>query len=485
MLKFLANKLPNTGMNFAVWDWSKPELYGIVLGMLAKLDLSGTLGIRKSEMLDFIIDVEKGYCATSYHSFYHAVDVVAVLYYMLTDLGVQKYLTNLDCVALLIAGLCHDIGHPGLNNVYQVNAKTELANRYNDQSVLENYSCDLTNELITKHNLFGNVHLCPTENYGFDPEHTDASLRQLIKKTILATDMAFHFGLLVEMDSMFEQACSSEDSEEEFDNSCPASSDGSASSSPISPSPLSSTSSIDSFFTSLPYTNLITLDANQRELLCKVLLHAADLSNTVRPWDISKRWSDLVVEEFFNQGDLEKKNNLPVSPNMDREQAHQCQISLRFGDFVVKPYFEAFAAFLNPAKVFLDTLKSNRLVIIPDDFQETLSMQRSPKHRRIKRSLSGRSYSHHSLLPPCSIEGLYGINGDSDSDDGINDHYRWPTRRKSAGLGISKKHSSINDNYTNNDDERSSSLDHNMIKQISALYGNGSNTEQRVVLAGS
>ena len=98
-------------MNFAVWDWSKPELYGIVLGMLAKLDLSGTLGIRKSEMLDFIIDVEKGYCATSYHSFYHAVDVVAVLYYMLTDLGVQKYLTNLDCVALLIAGLCHDIGH--------------------------------------------------------------------------------------------------------------------------------------------------------------------------------------------------------------------------------------------------------------------------------------------------------------------------------------------------------------------------------------
>ena len=171
------------------------------------------------------------------------------------------------------------------------------------------------------------------------------------------------------------------------------------------------------------------------------------------------------------------------------------------------------------------------LVIIPDDFQETLSIQRSPKHRRIKRGLSGRSYSHHSLLPPCSVEGLYGVNGDSDSDDGINDHYRWPTRRKSAGLSSSKKHSSINDNYTNIDDEcdditttftsttststssssttptsttsthnikkkhhqqrrlgrmrRSSSLDHNMIKQISALYGNGSNTEQRVVLAGS
>ncbi|CAG8520305.1 7036_t:CDS:2 [Paraglomus occultum] len=458
MLKFLANKLPNTGMDFAVWDWSKPELYGIVLGMLAKLDLSGTLGIRKSEMLDFIIDVEKGYYATSYHSFYHAVDVVAVLYYMLTDLGVQKYLTSLDCVALLIAGLCHDIGHPGLNNVYQVNAKTHLAKRYNDQSVLENYSCDLTDDLITKHNLFANVHLRPSE-------YTEASLRQLVRKTILATDMAFHFGLLVEMNSMFEQACSSEDSEEEFDNSCPASSNGSVSSSPISPSPLSSTSSIESFFTSLPYPNLITLDVNQRELLCKVLLHAADLSNTVRPWDISKRWSDLVVEEFFHQGDLEKNNNLPVSPNMDREQAHQCQISLRFGDFVVKPYFEAFAAFVHPAKIFLDTLKNNRA------YWDELKNNSTIKDDSVTKTIT--------------TEGLYGVNGDSDSDDGIDDHYRWPTRRKSAGLSSSKKHSSINDNYTNNDDERSSSLDHNMIKQISALYGNGSNAEQRVVLAGS
>jgi hypothetical protein len=116
MLKFVEGKLSNTGMNFKVWDWSIPELYGIVLGMLTKLDLSRTLDITTSEMLDFIIDVDRGYLETAYHSFLHAVDVVAVLYYMLTDLGAGKHLSSLDCIILLIAGLCHDIGHVSCTN---------------------------------------------------------------------------------------------------------------------------------------------------------------------------------------------------------------------------------------------------------------------------------------------------------------------------------------------------------------------------------
>ncbi|CAG8790193.1 20855_t:CDS:2, partial [Gigaspora rosea] len=313
MLNFIDNMLNSKiGMDFKVWDWQIPELYGIVLGMFVKLGLNDTISICKSEMLDFIIDVEKGYYKTSYHSFYHAVDVVAVLYYMLTDLGASTYLTSLDAICLLIAGLCHDIGHPGLNNVYQVNARTNLAVKYNDQSVLENHSCTLTMDIITKHRLLRHVHSCNNEYKGCDPKEVDTTIRDLITKIILATDMSFHFDLLESLHNMIKSTspCSSEESGEEMDN---------------------------------------------------VLLHAADLSNTVRPWDISKRWSDLVVEEFFHQGDLEKQNNLPVSPNMDRKKAHQCQISLGFGDFVVKPYFEAFASFLNQANIFLDILANNRV----------------------------------------------------------------------------------------------------------------------------
>nr|CAG8439478.1 9657_t:CDS:2 [Entrophospora candida] len=372
MLKFLDNKLSfDTGMYFNVWRWSIPELYGILLGMMVRLDLSGCLQIQESEMLDFIIDVEKGYFTTDYHSFYHAVDVVAVLYYMLNDLGAAKYLTPLDSICLMIAGLCHDVGHPGLNNVYQVNARTPLALKYKNESVLENYSCTLTMELLSKHKLF-------------------------------------------QMDN--------NSSSSGIGSRCCYSSSSSTFTSPES-SPTSTTSPSRLF----PTTPTL-LDKDRRLILLKVLLHAADLSNTVRPWEISKCWSDCVVEEFFKQGDLEKLKNLPVSPNMDREQTHQSQISLGFGDYVVKPYFEAFALFLNQAKIFLDTLAENRqqrrvslaagLLIIPDDIQEKLCRMSTPhtsyvtKNRHnlhdnnvinnnsgnMRRTLSGRSYSSNALL---------------------------------------------------------------------------------------
>lgn len=98
----------------------------------------------------------------------------------------------------------------------------------------------------------------------------------------------------------------------------------------------------------------------QRQNLCNCLLHAADISNAVKPWVVCKRWSDLVVQEFFRQGDIEKAQNLPVSPNMDRNQHNQPQISLGFGDYVVQPYFEALVDLLPDAEPLLKSLASNR-----------------------------------------------------------------------------------------------------------------------------
>lgn len=48
-------------------------------------------------------------------------------------------LDDLDCVSLLIAGVCHDYAHDGYNNAFHVNAITPRAIRYNDASVQENY----------------------------------------------------------------------------------------------------------------------------------------------------------------------------------------------------------------------------------------------------------------------------------------------------------------------------------------------------------
>lgn len=112
MLRWLDDKArPNIDPDFNVLDYGRTELYGHLLGVFAKLGVLSALDITPSTLLDFLIDVDTTYLNAPYHSFYHAVDIVTVLYYILTELEADQYLSNLDIAALLIAALCHDAGH--------------------------------------------------------------------------------------------------------------------------------------------------------------------------------------------------------------------------------------------------------------------------------------------------------------------------------------------------------------------------------------
>jgi hypothetical protein len=82
--------------------------------MFARLDLHTAAGVSLSELLDFIIDVDKGYFPNPYHNFFHAVDVTGVLFFILNDVRANRYLSKIDAMALLLAALCHDIGHVSL-----------------------------------------------------------------------------------------------------------------------------------------------------------------------------------------------------------------------------------------------------------------------------------------------------------------------------------------------------------------------------------
>ncbi len=42
-------------------------------------------------------------------------------------------------------------------------------------------------------------------------------------------------------------------------------------------------------------------ETEDRLMILSVLLHAADISNVSKPYNISKQWSDRVFEEFLNQ----------------------------------------------------------------------------------------------------------------------------------------------------------------------------------------
>lgn len=225
----------------------------------------------------------------------------------------------------------------------------------------------------------------------------------LIKSLILATDMSAHYDLLSEAGVLEDLVAAvnlwdddEQDSFSDMGESLAVSETLSISVQQQHLSSLSYGSSKEGFIQynddSAAKSSQSPLDQSQRLSFACILLHAADISNTVRFWPISKQWSDLIVQEFFRQGDAEKLAGLQVSPGMDRDLATQASISLKFGDFVVKPYFEALAGLLPRAQVFLDTLQDNR--------EEWLKLKASPFSTSITSYFNGYLASRFSIATP-------------------------------------------------------------------------------------
>lgn len=92
-------------------DFNQNEIYGILLAIFTKLNILDTLNLTTSKLLDFFIDINRTYHDTPYHSFYHAADVVIVLFYIMIHLEAKTYFTNMEISILFIAAICHDAGH--------------------------------------------------------------------------------------------------------------------------------------------------------------------------------------------------------------------------------------------------------------------------------------------------------------------------------------------------------------------------------------
>ncbi|CAH2035976.1 unnamed protein product, partial [Iphiclides podalirius] len=92
-----------------------------------------------------------------------------------------------------------------------------------------------------------------------------------------------------------------------------------------------------------------TLDLRKKEhrhLVLQIALKCADISNPCRPWEISRKWSLKVCEEFFRQGDFERKLNLPVTALCDRHNNSIPKIQTGFFKFVVTPLITEWHRFL-------------------------------------------------------------------------------------------------------------------------------------------
>ena len=92
-------------------------------------------------------------------------------------------------------------------------------------------------------------------------------------------------------------------------------------------------------------------DQEERVFLMKVLIKCADIGHAAKTKNLHEKWSAKVCEEFFNQGDEEKKLGLPVSMNFDRETTEIAKSQAGFLQNLVIPLWESANAYLNSEKV--------------------------------------------------------------------------------------------------------------------------------------
>jgi class 3 adenylate cyclase len=325
--------------DFDLWDLELHELLPLSMILTSSLGLSDGFLIHTSCWRNFMDEVQEHMTRhrNPYHNYYHVLDVTQTCFVFISEMGGFELLRSYEILALIVSALTHDLDHPGLNNLYQVNARTSLALDYNDISVLENYHCSLAFTITNQSN-------CQIFQSLDSP--TAKVVRKLIISLILATDMTSHFSLKTEIDDLIGK---------KFALSSLAS--GSSSSS----SALSANANVNAHPIEGLSSPVLVLDDKEREVILKAVLHTADISNPAKFWRLSKKWSDLVVEEFFNQGDREKAEGLPVSPNMDRLTTFQDELSVNFTDFIVAPYFFALSnIFPKLGEVAIEHLASNR-----------------------------------------------------------------------------------------------------------------------------
>jgi cAMP-specific phosphodiesterase 4 len=200
--------------------------------------------------------------------------------------------------------------------MYHINDKSPIAITYNDSSVLENYHVSETFKIIIKEE---NNLLCKLEK-----EEWRLVRRRMID-CIIATDMANHAKHLNTLKAKLET----------FD--------------------IRNGKNVERMI----FPDNVAKTYENQQMVLNMCIHSADVSNPAKPAHLNKIWVEKVFIEFFNQGDLEKEKNLPVSLLCDRETTNIIKSQIGFINFVVVPTFETLMNIIPQINPYMDIIKAN------------------------------------------------------------------------------------------------------------------------------
>ena len=291
---------------FFVTEVTKAKPIGIVgRYCLSKFDLTTKFNISDAVAHNFFSALEGRYKDNPYHNSTHGADVLNSTFFLYNHSFLIGHLTDVEILGAIIATLGHDVGHSAFNNRFLVNKRDTLAitcnlSSDNDMSVLEMMHASLTYSLLLEED----------QNILKSLDSDSWMLcRKVVLKMILATDMARHFELLGGFKSNHAAI---------------------------------STASIGKI--------------DERIAISEMCIKAADIGHAAKSIDLHERWTLLVCEEFFQQGDMEKKLGLPVSMYCDREttdiaKVESTQSQFGFIQNIVLPLYLAINTFLGSKDV--------------------------------------------------------------------------------------------------------------------------------------
>ncbi|XP_043249700.1 cAMP-specific 3',5'-cyclic phosphodiesterase 4D [Colletes gigas] len=273
--------------SFDARQWEDEELLLLLQTMFIELDLPQKFNIPLPTLRNFLYEVYNNYNEVPFHNFRHCFCVAQMMYAIIWAANLPSRIGDLEVFILIVSCICHDLDHPGYNNIYQINARTELALRYNDISPLENHHCSVAFRILE----------APECNILVSLDNaTYRIVREEIIRCILATDMARHNEILGKFTDIIP----------EFD-----------------------------------YSNKSHINS-----LSMILIKVADISNEARPMEVAEPWLDRLLQEFFKQSDMEKLEGLPVTPFMDRDKVTKPSSQVSFIGLVLIPLFEALGELL-------------------------------------------------------------------------------------------------------------------------------------------
>ncbi|CAK1594286.1 unnamed protein product [Parnassius mnemosyne] len=269
---------------FHDFDLSDEDTCRATLRMFLQCNLVEKFHIPYDVLCRWTLSVKKNYRPVKYHNWRHALNVAQTMFAMLKTGKMERFMSDLEILGLLVACLCHDLDHRGTNNAFQTKTESPLAILYST-STMEHHHFDQCVMILNNEssNIFQALSPCDYKD-----------VMRVVETAILSTDLAMYFKKKSKFLELVDNG--------EFDWQSP----------------------------------------EKKELLCGMMMTACDVSAIAKPWEVQHKVAKLVADEFFDQGDLEKLqlNQQPIAM-MDREKKDELpQMQVGFIDMICLPLYK-------------------------------------------------------------------------------------------------------------------------------------------------